>query len=103
MVFSSCQSYLVGIQIEKMCEMHRAVHTAAANKSYVKRVQQMSAAPAFVEATKSSHWELPHTSGNGPFTAIDTLETTGVLPESKGGINNKPKMVAFTHYISICL
>lgn len=73
MVFSSCQSYLVGIQTEKMCEMHHAAHTAAANKSYIKCVQQMFAAPALVEATRSSHREPPHTSENGPFTAIDTL------------------------------
>lgn len=74
---------------------------AAANESYVKHVQQMSAAPAFVEATKSSHREPPHTSGNGPFTATDTLETTGVSPESMGGISNKPKVVALTRYISV--
>lgn len=69
MVFSSCQSYLAGIQIEKTCEMHRTAHMAAANKSCIKRVQQMSAAPAFVETTKSSHWESLHTSENDPFTA----------------------------------
>lgn len=101
MVFSSCQSYLAGIQIEKTCEMHRTAHMAAANKSCIKRVQQMSAAPAFVETTKSSHWESLHTSENDPFTARDTLGAIGFLPESMGGISNKPEMVAFTHYIPI--